>query len=149
MPYELLKTIHVILAILLAVYGLLVFWLDAKSCKLDPASDAFAGANKRFMTIHRLANYVALTAFFLGGAIGAKFFKAGHLWIYGKLILFIVLVGVMGALGSRALKMRQEASTSGEREALLQAAAGKMNLYKIIQLIVLALLFYLAFEKPF
>ncbi len=149
MPYDLFKTIHVILAILLAVYGLLVFWLDARNRKLDPASDAFAAANKRFMGIHRLANYAALIAFLLGGAIGAKFFKAGHLWIYGKLLLFIVLLGVMGALGNRALKMRGEAAASGQREALLQAAARKMNLYKIIQLVVLALLFYLAFEKPF
>ncbi len=147
---QLFFDIHVVIAYLMAGYALLTFWLEYRVTRLEAGTSAFEKWNRIFLNTNRIFSYLLVLTFLLGGYLGTPYFKAGILWVYGKILLFVILLGLMGAVGGKALKMRREAAANPEkREMLLLAARNKMNLYKLSQLFLVALLFYLAYGKPF
>lgn len=144
--HQVLYNVHFVIGYAIALYALLLYWLDNKIGKLEVGTDDYKTFNQKMIIIHRITGFLALVAFLIGGYLGTPFFKVGAGWIIVKFVLFLGLMAIMGAFGTKALKMRKEAEASN---ISLAQANKKMNLYKHLQLIIVALIFYLVYAKPF
>ena len=144
--YQIFSYIHTVIGYAIALYALLLYWLDYKISQMDSNSAEYQAFNQTMIKIHRIIGFGALGTFLIGGYIGTPFIKVGAGWIIAKLILFIALMGIMGAFGTKALKLRMKAKQSDDTLAIAQK---KMNLYKHVQLIIIAVIFYFVYFKPF
>ncbi|MCH8125788.1 hypothetical protein IIC38_07495 [candidate division KSB1 bacterium] len=145
MLYQTLYYVHAVIGYAIALYALLLYWLDYRIGRIESSSTEYQQFNQTMQKIHRGISFSAIVAFLIGGYMGTPFFKVGALWIILKLILFIVWMGIMGVLGTKALKLRMETDKTNESLVLAQK---KMNLYKHMQLIIIATMFYLVYTKP-
>jgi len=146
MAYQTLYYVHAVIGYAIAIYALLLYWLDFRIGRMESNSTEYQRLNQTMRKIHRGITFSAIVAFLIGGYMATPFFKVGALWIILKFILYIVWMGLMGALGSKALKLRMETENANES---LVPAQKKMNLYKHLQLIIIAAIFYLVYTKPF
>ncbi len=145
MIYQILYYVHAAIGYVIASYALLLYWLDYRIGRMESNSTEYQKFNQTMRKIHRGVTFSAIAAFLIGGYMGTPFFKVGALWIILKFILYIVWMALMGALGTKALKLRMETENANESLVLAQK---KMNLYKHLQLIIIAAIFYLVYTKP-
>ncbi len=143
---QIFSYIHTVIGYAIALYALLLYWLDYKINQMEANSAEYQAFNQTMIKIHRIIVFGAAGTFLIGGYIGTPFFKVGAGWIIAKFILFMALMGIMGAFGTKALKLRMNAEQSDDTLAIAQK---KMNLYKHVQLIIIAVIFYLVYYKPF
>ncbi len=140
--------IHIVLAYLLAAYSMYVVGVTPASRELS--SEARAALVNRLRWLLRLASYVALAAFLIGGYLATPFFKSGRIWVYLKLALFVALMAVMGTLGSKAVRSFQQLpSPLDTNSPRFVRAARTYRHFQWLQLAIVALLFLVAYWKPF
>ncbi|MGD9900593.1 MAG: hypothetical protein AB7T22_15825 [Calditrichaceae bacterium] len=141
---------HYAIAVLIAIYAIAAFIMDARLAKTGIDSPGYLKLNQSFFMMHKVTLYLGLVTFLIGGKMGTIFFMTGSVWIYLKLFLFVVYFGLMSALGSKAFKLRKQAAdSSDQRTEILESAAKKMKLFKYSQAIIVVLLYLIAYIKPF
>lgn len=142
--YQTLFFIHITGAYLIAAYALFTYRAEQKLGRLEAGTDEYFAANAQALRSHRAISLIALLTFLIGGYLGSPFFKAGALWIFLKLGTFVALMAVMGIMGGKGLKKR---AAGGSTE--IAEGDRKMGALKHVQLILVVLLFLLAYLKPF
>ncbi len=150
MMQDILFYSHYAIAVLIAVYTITAFIMDARLAKTRIDSPGYLTLNQSFFRIHRITLYLGVITFLIGGKMGTLFFMSGSVWIYLKLFLFIVYFGLMSALGTKAFKLRKQAAENPEQMmGNLDIAAKKMKIFKYSQAIIVVLLYLIAYIKPF
>ncbi|RMG61789.1 MAG: hypothetical protein D6715_12950 [Calditrichaeota bacterium] len=145
---ELLVKVHIGLGYLLAAYTLYVLKVNPSSKQLS--AEARAALLEKLQRLLRLASYVALVAFLIGGYLATPYFKSGQIWVYFKLLLFLALMAVMGALGSKSIRSFQQLSNPLDVDSPQFLRAARMfQRFKWLQFAVVGLLFLVAYWKPF
>lgn len=146
--YKTLFYLHVIGAYLIAFYSLFIYWSEHKMSLLKTGSDEYFSLNNQALSLNRTISLIAAVTFLIGGYIGTPFFKAGVLWIFLKLLVFIALMAVMGIMGARGFKKRKAAGPADNGTAEVAQADKTMGVLKHVQLVLVVLLFLLAYLKP-
>lgn len=150
MPREALTHIHMVNGYLILVYAVVAFYLDYRIRIADANSPASHSAHKQYFLINKIMSYVVLVSFLTGGYLGTPFFKAGAVWIYVKLGLFLLLSGLQGALGSISLKKRVVALNENRMDSeLFSSTRKKLNYFLYGQMAIVLIIIYLAIFKPF
>ncbi|MEQ8350117.1 MAG: hypothetical protein RH862_01445 [Leptospiraceae bacterium] len=150
--------IHYLLAFVLVAYAFLCLWLDSRLSKDKPISDATRKAHKQYaltvkvmqyVTIVTLLTGVYLLSFLLSAIENTPIPFTAFTWAYIKVFLFLALTGIMGALGSIPLKKRLYALDAGGNDADLQnSTAKKLQLFKLLQLTIIVIMFGLGTYRP-
>ncbi|MBU42643.1 MAG: hypothetical protein CMN76_05450 [Spirochaetaceae bacterium] len=150
--------IHYLLAIVLAIYGFAALWLDSRLKKNQPISHATRQAHKQYAITVKVMQYLTIITLLTGLYLLSYKLRAiadttvpytAFMWAYIKVFLFLALTGIMGALGSIPLKKRLHALESGGIDGDLQkSTAKKLHLFKLLQLVLIVLMFGLGTYKP-
>ncbi|RME04926.1 MAG: hypothetical protein D6805_01345 [Planctomycetota bacterium] len=156
MSYLAYKHLHIFLAFVLATYAVFLFWWEWYWKR--QGEERQRSLNQKLLYFQRVANWVGLLTGLVGLkiALAGKWFQLGFAggggWVHLKPLLFLALLGVMGAFGSKAAKLRREAfacQEGDERNKIFDKAQRKMNIFLYSQFILILLIFYLAYLRPF
>ncbi len=148
--YIIFHNIHEILGYFLAVYVIVTFLIEAKLAGVETNTENYRMWNLRLFWTNRIMSYLLIITFLLWGYLGTPYFSIGAIWVFAKIVLFIILLGLMGGMAGKALKQRKEAIAQEEfRVKVFDSAKKKMTIFKYTQLLLVVLLFYLAYWKPF
>lgn len=142
--------IHIIGGFLLLLYSLLAIILEFKSKKLSPESKEYSSLNNLFFHFNRIASWIAIIVFLLGGKRGTPYFKAGSGWIFTKLVLWLALMAILGALSGKSLKARRKGpSEDNSWKAIGEKTNKTMGIFIWVNLLLILSLMALGHFKPF
>ncbi len=150
--------IHYLLAFIVVIYAFLCLWLDSRLQKNKPISDSTRQAHKQYALTVKVMQYVTIITLLTGLYLLSFMLKAientpipytAFTWAYIKVFLFLALTGIMGALGSIPLKKRMHSLETGGHDATLQqSTAKKLQLFKVLQLTLVVIMFGLGTYRP-
>lgn len=150
MNRDLFISLHMVNGYAILLYAVAAFYLDYRIKAADANTPESLGAHKRYFLINKIMSYVVLISFLTGGYLGTPFFKAGAVWIYVKVGLFLLLSGIQGAFGSLSLKKRIVALEENRMDTeLFLATRKKLNYFLYGQLAIVLIILYLAIFRPF
>ena len=142
--------IHLGCGFFMALYALLALLWNSQMKKLSREEENYRKKNQVFFYFNRMAMYVAVIAFLVGGKLGTPYFKTGSGWIYTKLVLWALLLALLGFLGARPLKSRKKAlEAEDKKEEPFQKAQRDLNLFVWANLFLVASMMALGHWKPF
>jgi len=142
--------VHYLSALLIATYAIGILVFESEIQKRSPDSEEYIILSKRMFQFNRIVMFITVVLLLTGGFLGTPYFKAMMIWIYAKVGLFIALTALQGALASRAMKQRILSVESGtiDTQALAKAQK-KINIFMTLQIGIVAIIFTLAYTKPF
>ncbi|MCB1166392.1 MAG: hypothetical protein KDK37_06745 [Leptospiraceae bacterium] len=148
------KHLHILIGYLLVLYGFLSIWLDQRIKKTRPIDETTRAAHRQYALAVKIAQYVTLVSLLTGIVLLNTYWSAGVAisslwWAVAKVILFLALTGIMGAMGSIPLKRRLHALDTGNKDNDLHVStAKKLQNFKLLQLMILVALAALGHYKP-
>ncbi|RMH69179.1 MAG: hypothetical protein D6675_13475 [Gemmatimonadetes bacterium] len=137
---------HFTIGMIIALYAILVFTLDMLSKAHDLDSETFKTLNERLFWTVWIGNFIVLAALLTGGYLGTPYFKLKSTWIFGKVLGYLFLAGIMGMMGTRLLKKRRNALAAND---LQQAGhlSNHIHRFAYLQLIGVLLVIGFAFSR--
>ena len=152
--------IHILLAYIIVIYGFVCLWLDSRLKKKEPIRDATRSAHKQYALAVKVMQYLTIITLLTGVYLLARRFQTMEAvgislpplafgWAYLKIILFLALTGIMGAMGSIPLKKRLGGLEQGGLDSVThESTARKLQNFKLIQLALIVIMFGLGQYKP-
>ncbi|MBR32600.1 MAG: hypothetical protein CMN77_14950 [Spirochaetaceae bacterium] len=150
--------LHYLLAFIIVIYAFLCLWLDSRLNKKEPISDSTRQAHKQYALTVKVMQYVTIVSLLTGLYLLSFMLKAientpipftAFTWAYIKVFLFLALTGIMGALGSIPLKKRLFSLENGGHDLELhRSTAKKLQIFKILQLSIVVIMFGLGTYRP-
>ncbi|MCB1138368.1 MAG: hypothetical protein KDK23_06400 [Leptospiraceae bacterium] len=152
--------IHILLAYVIVIYGFVCLWLDSRLKKKEPINDATRLAHKQYALAVKVIQYMTIITLLTGVYLLARRFQTMEAvgislpplafgWAYLKIVLFLALTGIMGAMGSIPLKKRLAGLEQGGLDtATHESTARKLQSFKLIQLSLIVIMFGLGQYKP-
>lgn len=147
------SNLHLILGYSVFIYVISQIFLDKSFRSIPSGESSFQKTNERNYKIHRLMIWILVVSILTGGYLGTPFFKAMSFWIFAKLGLYIALMGIMSALISKAFKVRRSIymhnaiSAQASHLELVGKANKLMSLGIVLELVIISLIFILAYTK--